>query len=237
MALDEKLGTLRSSAWMLFDRPLAGIWADRAVENSFCSAAWLPRPMLGRWSRWTWVTCWKLKGLDIWGFFCAEDASPACTVFRRLKMPLLNPCSFEMDICRGRSAPSAAMSYGPCGYPWFAWLSLLNLDFRLNMAFPMAWTLSGRSRMLLLFERVDDFLDKVSRVWSQDGRWSNDARESKEDEPDEAVCWLTCRSETDACLTLLLSALILPGDGGPSTAGSRKSAKFSASRADGAYCC
>lgn len=89
--------------------------------------------------------------------------------------------------------------------------------------------------MLLLFDRVDDFLDNdmFSKVWSQDGLRSNEARESKDADPFEAVCWLICLSEIDACFILLLSALIRPGEGGPSTAGSKKSAKFSTSRAEG----
>jgi hypothetical protein len=117
-------------------------------------------------------------------------------------------------------------------------LSLLSLVFRLNIALPIAWTLSGRSRMLLVVERVEDFLDseKDSSGISQDGRRSNDPRDSRDDDPDEVVCWLTCRSEIDACLTLLLRALIRAGEGGPSMAGSRKSAKFSLSEVNGVKC-
>lgn len=55
--------------------------------------------------------------------------------------------------------------------------SRLSLFFRLKMAFPIAWTLSGRSfdGMLLVVDLMDDFLDKEkdSRACSQDGRRSD----------------------------------------------------------------
>jgi len=119
-------------------------------------------------------------------------------------------CSLVTEGARDRSPViSGAMSVDVTR------LSLLSLVFRLNIALPIAWTLSGRSRMLLVVERVEDFLDseKDSSGTSQDGLRSNDPRESRDDDPDEVVCWLTCRSEIDACLTLLLRALIRAGDG------------------------
>lgn len=111
-------------------------------------------------------------------------------------------------------------------------LSLRNLDFRLKMAFPIACTLSGRSLdgMLLVVDLTDDFRDRVkesnacSQVCSQDGRRSCDAYEMGGEDPEEVVCSFTCRYETDDCFTLSLKARITAGEGGPSTAGSKKSA-------------
>jgi hypothetical protein len=71
--------------------------------------------------------------------------------------------------------------------------------------------------LLLAVERVDERLDseRCSGAGSQEGRL-----DVSEEEPDEV---LRCLSRMDARFICLLNARILSGDGGPSTAGSRRS--------------
>lgn len=90
-------------------------------------------------------------------------------------------CSLETDdAARFRSMIKSGVGSGECVEVVLGVRdSRLSLDFRLKMAFPIAWTLSGRSLdgMLLVVDLMDDFLDreKDSRVCSQDGRRSDGA--------------------------------------------------------------
>jgi hypothetical protein len=75
----------------------------------------------------------------------------------------------------------------------WALLSRFNLARRLKIVLPKICTLSGRSRdgMLLDVDLFDDFLDRVmfSMACSQEGR-SPDARDRKDEEPEDVVWWL-----------------------------------------------
>lgn len=105
------------------------------------------------------------------------------------------------------------------------------LPLRVKMDLPKICTLSGRSRMLLVVDRPDDFRDKPTPS-SHDGR-SVDARERIDEEPEDDVCWLWCFSATDTRFICLLNARMLSGDGGPSMAGSRRPLMVCSSIASG----
>lgn len=113
-------------------------------------------------------------------------------------------------------------------------VSRLSLPRRLNMVFPKICTLSGRSRagcMLLAVDLPDDFRDRVipSKPCSHEGPFA-DARDRRDEDPDELAWWLWCLSNTDARLIRWLSARMLSGDGGPSIAGPMKSVDMSCVR-------
>jgi hypothetical protein len=78
--------------------------------------------------------------------------------------------------------------------------------------------------MLLVVDRTDDLRDREtpSKVCSHEGR--SEPTERREPEPDDVVRWLWCLSMMEALFTCLLRARIRSGDGGPSTAGSKRSA-------------
>jgi hypothetical protein len=89
------------------------------------------------------------------------------------------------------------------------------------MDLPNMWTLSGRSHdgMLLAVDLPDDFLDSVSPSKASSQRTGR-----SDEDVDDVVRWLRCFSSLDALLTWLLTARRLSADGGPSTAGSSRSA-------------
>lgn len=225
VALEAKFGTFRSSAGPIRAGNTVTAGGVRTAASEPCSVLLSARSSVGSSSRWICATCWKLKGFEMASFLLVS--SPACTVLRRLKMLMLaKMCSLVTDDARLRST---GISGGASGvYVEVALvptLSRLSFDFRLNMAFPMACTLSGRSLdgMLLVVDLIDDFLEREndSSACSHEGRRSIDRRDAC------VVCgWLklACRSDMEACFTLLLNALILPGEGGRSIAGSKKSA-------------
>src|SRR5262249_45140813 len=101
-----------------------------------------------------------------------------------------------------------------------------SLARRLKIVLPNICTLSGRSRgcMLLEVDLPEDLLDRLipSNACSHCGR-SPDARDRREDEPDEVVWWLWCLSRKDDLFICLLRARKLSGEGGPSTASSNSS--------------
>ena len=98
--------------------------------------------------------------------------------------------------------------------------SFPGFPLRLKIPLPKDRALSANSRdgLLLVDERCEDLLERISGPSSQDGL--SDATESSEEDFDEAVCWLKWRSRKDCRFNCLLTARIRSGDGGPSMAGS-----------------